>query len=301
MARRKIHRPDTTGSGREPAETERTRERQREDEEFVPVIIKRSDEAIRHPDDTLEDAIVEGLEQVRRRGLSLALSALAAGLIIGFTALPVSILASFLDPTREPLPYRLATAAVYPFGFVLCIMSRTQLFTENTATALYPALDRRSGVYPVLRLWVIVIAGNLVGAWLSARLLFSADTIVQARAGYLLAARHLVEPGAKPLFISAVLAGWLMALGGWLVLSTSAGISQILCLYLVTFLIGLARLHHSIAGAVEIFAACLFGDGYSYVQAFRFIGIALAGNLAGGSIFVALLNYGHIRKTQEAR
>ena len=47
-------------------QTERSVERNQEDREFVPVIVKRTDEAIRHPDDILEKAISEGLEQIRR-------------------------------------------------------------------------------------------------------------------------------------------------------------------------------------------------------------------------------------------
>ncbi len=58
-------------------QTERSAERDQEDNDFVP-IIKRNDEGIRHPDDILEKAIVEGMEQIQRPFLSLALSSVAA-------------------------------------------------------------------------------------------------------------------------------------------------------------------------------------------------------------------------------
>lgn len=41
-------------------------EREAEDRDFSPVISKRSDEALRHPDDILENAIAEGFEQLQR-------------------------------------------------------------------------------------------------------------------------------------------------------------------------------------------------------------------------------------------
>lgn len=44
--------------------------------------------------------------------------------------------------------------------------------------------------------------------------------------------------------------------------------------------------------------ALFISDSYSLNQAIRFISIALAGNLVGGSVFVAALNYIHIRRTQ---
>jgi len=47
--------------------------------------MKRSDEAIRHPDDVLEKAILHGLEQIHRPYLSLILSSAGAGMILSST------------------------------------------------------------------------------------------------------------------------------------------------------------------------------------------------------------------------
>ena len=58
----------------------------------------------------------------------------------------------------------------YPFGFLIVIIGRQQLFTENTLTAIIPLLARRNltTFVSVLRLWAIVLAANLVGAHLFA-------------------------------------------------------------------------------------------------------------------------------------
>ena len=280
-------------------QTERGRERIQEDEAFVPVIVKRTDEVVRHPDDILEKAIKEGLEQINRPFLSLTLSSMAAGLILGFTAMAVAVAATLSSAFGNPLVLRLSTALVYPLGFVICIMSATQLFTEHTATAVYPVLERRAGVIRLIRLWAVVIFGNILGAIMSAFLLTCADEVIQAEKGYVAIAHHLVAFSSGSIVISAILAGWLMALGGWLILATPPTISQIVCIYAVTFLIGIGGLHHSIAGSVEMFTALFISDHFSLQQALRFIGLAIFGNLIGGSVFVALLNYGHIRKTQE--
>jgi formate/nitrite transporter FocA (FNT family) len=205
------------------------------------------------------------------------------------------------EPLHQwPLLSRLLVALVYPLGFVVCLMSGTELFTEHTATAVYPVLDRKASVSTLLRLWVIVAAGNLFGAVISAALLTLAEPVIGAREGYLEIGRHLVEPTTFSLLVSSMLAGWLMALGGWLILATKAGFSQIVSIFVVTFLIGLGGLHHSIAGAVEMFAALFASDDFTVAQSARFIALALAGNLVGGSVFVATLNYAHIRETQRS-
>lgn len=280
-------------------ETERSVERKSEDEDYIPVIIKRSDETVRHPDDVLEKAIEEGLEQLNRPLLSLLLSSAGAGLILGFTAMAVAVMATLTHSLEQPLLLRLSMAFVYPLGFIVCIMSGTQLFTEHTATAVYPLLAKKVGVTQLLRLWIVVILGNIIGALGSAGLLVLADEVIMAREGYILIGHHLVGYTNTTLLVSSLLAGWLMALGGWLVLVTSPALSQMMCIYIVTFLIGLGGLHHSIAGSVEMFTALFISDEYTLAQGLRFIGCALGGNLIGGSIFVAGFNYSHIRRTQQ--
>ena len=279
--------------------TERQIERNAEDREYTPVIIKRTDETRRHPDDTLENAIVEGLEQLERSVASLALSSVAAGLIVGFSPMAVAVVTTALhEAAASALAVRIATAIVYPLGFVICVMSGAQLYTEHTATALYPVLDRQAGVVKLLRLWIVVAVGNVVGAAIGSGLHYLASDVVGARDGYIEIGHHLVGYETNALFVSAVLAGWLMALGAWLAVSSPRMGAQMMSIFIVTFLIGVGGLHHSIAGSAEMFSAMLLSDEFTTSGAVRFVATALSGNLIGGTCFVALLNYAHIRRTQ---
>ncbi len=280
--------------------TDREQTRQSEDDAYVPVIIKRTDETRRHPDDALETAIEEGLEQLSRPPLSLLLSAVAAGLIVGFSPMAVAVVqTTALEQELSPYLQRLSMAVVYPLGFIMCILSGAQLFTEHTATALYPVLDRKASVQSLLKLWFVVVVGNLAGAAISALLLYAGNDVIKAEIGFVAIGHHLVDFANQSLLVSATLAGWLMAMGAWLACSSPRTIAQITVIYIATFLIGLGGLHHSIAGSVEIFAALLFGTEFTVGQAIRFVSIALIGNLFGGSCFVALLNYAYIRRTNE--
>ena len=170
------------GSTAEPVEsvTDRKKERSHEDRQFTPVIIKRTDVTRRHPDDTLETAIEEGLEQLTRPAVSLLLSSIAAGLIVGFSPMAVAVVSTaLLEHGITGMSSRAISALVYPLGFVICVMSGAQLFTEHTATALYPVLDRKASFLSVLRLWALVAIGNIVGAGLGAALHYLARDVVQ--------------------------------------------------------------------------------------------------------------------------
>lgn len=76
-----------------------------------------------------------------------------------------------------------------------------------------------------------------------------------------------------------------MAQGGWLVLATPPASSQILCIFIVTFIIGLGGLHHSIAGSAEIFSGFFHHNDPDYTGSISFLVSAILGNLVGGSFF----------------
>jgi formate/nitrite transporter FocA (FNT family) len=273
-------------------------EKRQEDRNYVPVIIKRNDESIRHPYDTLVKSIHEGAKQHNRTKSSLFLSAMAAGLILGFAAMSVAIVSQIIPNTVDPMIERFAMALVYPLGFIICIMSGTQLFTEQTATAVFPVLDRKESVKSLLILWVVVLVGNLFGTLCSSLLISLAEGVIQAKEGFVYVANHITSFSSIEIFISAILAGWLMAQGGWLILATSPGTSQLLCIYIVTFIIGLGGLHHSIAGSAEVFSGMFYSDSITMSMCLKFLSSSILGNLIGGSFFVATLNYAHIKHAQ---
>lgn len=281
------------------SQTIRTVERNQEDKDYVPVILKRSDESVRHPDDILKKAIGKGLEQYERTRLSLFLSAISAGLIIGFAGMCVALISQLVPSNGNIFANRLAVAFVYPLGFIVCIMSGTQLFTEHTATAVYPILDMKKHYKFLFNLWIVILLGNFVGTFFSSILLYYADSVILAGKGFLEVANHLIHFSFIEVFVSAVLAGWLMAQAGWLILATPSTSGQILSIYIVTFIIGLGGLHHSIAASSEIFGALLHSPNPEYLASLKFLTGAVFGNLVGGSFFVGVLNYAHIKKTQK--
>jgi formate/nitrite transporter FocA (FNT family) len=189
-------------------ETRRKQSRDEEDKDCVPVIIKRTDEKRRHPYHALDDAIQEGLEQLNRPVFALLLSAIAAGLIPGFSAMAVAVVLTACGQLQSPeMVSRIATSFVYPPGFFACILSGAQLFTEHTATAFYPVLDGKARPSTLIRLGLVVIVGNLIGADACAGLQAWATGVVNAREGYPEIGRHLVDFSVSSLLVSSILAG----------------------------------------------------------------------------------------------
>jgi formate/nitrite transporter FocA (FNT family) len=109
----------------------------------------------------------EGKEELERPVVSLWWSGIAAGLALSTSVLAEAILYRVLagSPARE------AVAALgYALGFVLVILSRLQLFTENTLSVVLPVLARPSldQLWRSARLWAVVFVANLVGTFVTA-------------------------------------------------------------------------------------------------------------------------------------
>jgi hypothetical protein len=62
----------------------------------------------------------------------------------------------------------LAAALLYPIGFLIVILGRSQLYTENTVTPVAVVLTNFSSLPNMLRLWVVIFAANVIGAILFA-------------------------------------------------------------------------------------------------------------------------------------
>ncbi|MFW7378446.1 MAG: formate/nitrite transporter family protein [Oligoflexus sp.] len=281
--------------------THREKERLEEDQRYIPVIIKRTDEVKKHPDDILNRAIYEGLEQLKRARPSLFLSAFSAGIILGSYIIAVAAVASGLEGITQEVLQRLAIAVIYPAGFIVCIMSGTQLFTEQTATALYPILDQRESWRKLIILWIVVLAGNFAGTFFISILIAQIEPIIGISSGIELIVQHLLLPDASLIFLSSVIAGAMMAQVGWLVLATPPQTTQMISVYIATFVIGVGGLHHSIAGSAEIFLAFFLDVDFPRDKVLHFFILSPLGNLVGGTTLVAILNYGHVRKTQKNR
>src|SRR4051812_22425274 len=105
--------------------------------------------------------LMEGEEELARSSAALFWSGLAAGLSMGFSMIAEGLLVTYLpDASWRPLVAKFG----YSAGFLIVILGRQQLFTENTLTPILPLLQRKpkATLANVLRLWTIVLIGNLL-------------------------------------------------------------------------------------------------------------------------------------------
>src|SRR5215213_6372673 len=158
-----------------------------------------------------------GEEELKRTVSSLAWSGIASGLSMGFSLVAEGLLRAHLPDTHwRPLISKLG----YPFGFLIVVIGRQQLYTENTLTAVLPYLHAPSGgtLVKLLRLWAVVLAANLIGALIFAWVLGQTDAFRPEFKAAFSAIGHEAQQGSFwVLMLRGVFAGWLIALMAWLI------------------------------------------------------------------------------------
>ena len=236
----------------------------------------------------------EGIEELRRPVASLWWSGIAGGIAISVSVLAEGMLHHYLPDTPwKPLIENFGYCA----GFLIVILGRMQLFTENTITVVIPLLADRSGklLYRTGRLWTVVLFANLCGTFCMA-LASMYGGIVQPEhlAAMLDISHHLMAYGAAESLLYGIPAGFLVAAIVWMM--PSAHFAAFWVIVFVTYTIALGGFTHVVAGSNEVFLLILNGD----------IGIArgllgmllptLAGNIIGGTFLFSLLAHRQVRE-----
>ncbi|SPW89250.1 transporter protein [Escherichia coli] len=107
----------------------------------------------------------DGEKELERDAMALLWSAIAAGLSMGASLLAKGIFQVELEGV--PGSFLLENLG-YTFGFIIVIMARQQLFTENTVTAVLPVMQKptMSNVGLLIRLWAsccwVIFSGQVL-------------------------------------------------------------------------------------------------------------------------------------------
>lgn len=235
----------------------------------------------------------DGEEELERPTRSLIWSGIAAGIMISFSVLGEAIFRTYLPDT--PSSYLIENLG-YSLGFLLVILGRMQLFTENTITTVLPliSMPSRSLFGQVCRLWGIVLAANVIGAFAIATVFAHTAAIPPDLMPALISlSQHAVGMPAGESFARAIPAGILIAAIVWMLPQVENAAFFVILTF--TWLIAAGDFTHVVAGSVEMGLLAVKGE-LGFVDAvFGFFLPVLAGNIIGGTVIFTLMAWGQVR------
>jgi formate/nitrite transporter FocA (FNT family) len=271
----------------------------------TPFRRKRSEEAAPKPEaspqqknlarpsaqDIYRQVATNARQELKRSNTSLGISGFGGGAFMGLSAMGTAIAVSLLGNTDGG---HMISRMFYPLGFIVVIIGRSQLFTENTLYPVALVLAEKREFWNTLRLWSVVLPANVAGAFGFAVLASWTPAIDPAFVGSLSQlGQHAIDHSASAVFWSGVIGGWIIALTAWLVSSSHSITGSVAVIWLLTYVVGLGNFAHCIVSSCEIFVTILTHHA-PWIAYPKWFFPAVMGNICGGVGLVTILEYGQV-------
>jgi formate/nitrite transporter FocA (FNT family) len=236
----------------------------------------------------------EGQEELRRPLTSLWWSGVAAGLGISTSIVAQGVLHEHLpDAQWRPL----VTGFGYTVGFLIVVLGRLQLFTENTITVILPLLAEWSPLrlWQIVRLWTVVFAANLTGTGAAAGIAYSFGIATERQLTALTEiSMKVYEKTPLETLLTGIPGGFLIAAMVWMMPQSRN--FEFWTILTITYVIAIGGFSHVVAGSTEAFLLIYQGIMTPWEGLYVFLGPAFAGNVIGGTLLFALLAYGQVKE-----
>lgn len=242
----------------------------------------------------VDDASKIGAKRLERPLVGDAITAFAGGMSVSFGAIAMVMAASAVGGGIDsPSTALLVGALVFPVGFIILLVGKTELFTENFLLPVAAVLKGRGNLRQLGLLWAITLSFNLLGSLVFAFLISRQEVLASGPAEEMIAlAIHSIDYSFPTAFIKAMFAGWLMTTLTWLLVAAVGFGPRIAMIWVIGTLIVLGQFNHVIISAAEIFMAMFLGANITVDEWLtRNFLPALIGNVIGGLVFETLLQY----------
>jgi len=242
-------------------------------------------------EDIYQQVATNARQELKRTTTALGLSGFGGGAFMGLSALGAATAIALLGTSNVA---RIVSAMFYPLGFIVVIIGRSQLFSENTLYPVALVLAERKEFWNTMRLWAVVLPSNVAGAFAFAMLEAQTSAIAPATVTAMgqLGLDAIAHP-ASTVFWSGVIGGWIIALTAWLVSGSHSVTGSVMVIWMLTFMVGLGNFAHCIATSCEVLVAVLAHRAPWSAYLVWFFP-AVLGNICAGVGLVTILEYGQV-------
>ena len=233
---------------------------------------------------------------------------LILGILAGMFIALAGVGASTASSTASGSVARLLSALVFPTGLVMVLLAGSELFTGNNLMII-PLLEKEISFAAMLRNWLFVYIGNLIGSLLVVLIAVYGHQFALFDGGLALTtikvAANKVNYGFDQAFILAIGCNFLVCIAVWSSLAAQSVSGKVIGAFLPIMLFVLAGFEHSVANMYFIPAGIMALTDPAYAAVASGAGINIAnltwggflvrnllpvtlGNIVGGSFLVGL-------------
>lgn len=231
-----------------------------------------------------------GIHKTKMSAFKMLILGIFAGIFIGFAGIASTTAAATIE---NPSVARLVSACVFPAGMAMVIVAGSELFTGNNLIII-AVLEKKVSILAMLKNWVVVFAGNFIGAAFVAAMVVYAhvpDLFEKQLADRMIAtALFRVNQSFSEAFIRGILCNFLVCIAVWAAFAAKKVSGKLLMSFWPVMLFVLCGFEHSIADIYFGISGILTAHEYGVAAGLDFgsflfqnlLPVAL-GNIVGGA------------------
>ena len=257
------------------------------------------------PSEIFDRAAEEGERRLDQSTLELVSTGVIAGSTIVFGHLALGIVEGVVRPEFGEVAH-VAGALAFGVGMVFLVVGRAELFNDNFFDPIATAVERddglRSTTGPILRLWALTFAFNLVGG-VPCVFLLSVEGALPTSAVEVLSttAEEIIHRRPPAEFAKAFAGGALVSLMSFMLNAVDSVGTRIWVAYAVGVLLALGPFDHVIVTVLHVCFGIFFGAPIDIGALAVTTATVTAGNLAGGLGLVTLTHVAQAKGANESR
>lgn len=228
--------------------------------------------------------------------------AILAGLFIAFGAFGSQVVSADASASGNVSQARLMSGIIFPVGLMMVLMAGAELFTGNNLIII-SVLDKKATIKGLLRNWIIVYVGNMIGGMMLALILTYGHSYTVASgnlvSGVISTAANKCNLSFGDALLRGILCNILVCLAVWISFAAEEAAGKILGLFLPITLFVVSGFEHCVANMYFIPAGILAAKEYGmtaegltwYNCFFRNLLPVTLGNIIGGALVVGVGYY----------
>jgi formate/nitrite transporter FocA (FNT family) len=255
------------------------------------------------PEEIFERAVEEGERRLDQSMLELVATSFIAGFTVVFGIVALGIVEALVAPRYGHGLATLGGSLAFGVALVFLVVGRTELFNENFFDPVAKAVDADDSwlVGPLVRLWTVTFALNLVGGGLFVAILSVDGALPAGTADALVGyARDFVHRPTAAEFVKGIVGGMLVTLLSFLLEAVDSVGSRMALAYVVGVLLTLGVFDHVIVTMLHVLFGMFFGANIGLGELAVTTAVVTAGNLVGGLGLVTLSHVAQVKGAEES-
>ncbi|UQZ37704.1 formate transporter [Paenibacillus sp. PK3_47] len=250
------------------------------------------------PGEVLNSMIEAGKTKAELSVMQLIIRGVLGGMILA-----CATTLAFTATAQTGIP--MTGALIFPVGFVMIILLGLELVTGSFAMIPLAVMERKTTSPQMLKNFLWVIAGHLIGCAVYAVLYgltitkMGTDmsnpmiqTLISTSETKTTAYKSMGAEGMGLAFIKAILCNWMVTLGAVMAMTSKSTAGKIAAMWLPIFTFFAQGFEHTVVNMFVIPAGMMLGASVSFADWWIWNGVpVLLGNFIGGVLFTGVLFY----------